>query len=105
MYNILTRILIFFCISAILVGAFFLWYTPLIKVNEELHCTLLETQKKLQAQNELYFQLSDEIYQLKNNPRRLEKYIREGFRCSKPEETVFVFKNTLPPFNAEVATE
>ncbi len=95
MYTILIRLLVFFCLSAILAGAFF-WCTPLIKLNEEMHRALLNAELELDMANETYLKLAEELAQIQFNPRKVEKYVREGFRYAKPDETVFIFETVRP---------
>ncbi len=95
MYTILTRLLVFFCLSTVLAGAFF-WCTPLIKLNEEMHRALLNAELELDMANETYSKLAEELAQIQVNPRKVEKHVREGFRYAKPNETVFIFETVRP---------
>lgn len=95
MYTILTRLLVFFCLSAVLAAAFF-WYTPLIKLNEEMHRALMNAELELDMASETYLKLAEELAQIQVNPRKVEKYVREGFRYAKQNETVFIFETLRP---------
>lgn len=95
MYTILTRLLVFFCLSAVLSGAFF-WCTPLIKLNEEMHRALMNAELELDMASETYLKLAEELAQIQVNPRKVEKYVREGFRYAKQNETVFIFETLRP---------
>lgn len=91
MYVILTRFLVFLCFAIVIGGAFF-WYTPIIKQNEEMHRQLMNAEKNLNAENENYSRLSEEIVLIQTNPRHVEKIVREGYRYARPGETVFIFE-------------
>jgi cell division protein FtsB len=72
--------------------AVFFWYLPLFEQNERMRrqVHLLETQvvREQQISNQLTVAISD----LRNDPKTVERMVREKLGYAKPGETVIFFE-------------
>ena len=56
----------------------------------------MNAELELDLANETYLKLAEELAQIQDTPRKVEKYVREGFRYAKPDETIFIFETVRP---------
>jgi cell division protein FtsB len=93
-WNNLTRAVIFLLFMAGLSLVFF-WYLPLIQQNQRYRKELLALDTKIQEQERLSRQLKSSIDAVQNDPRTLERLVREKLGYARTNETVIRFQ--APP--------
>src|SRR6266436_5655509 len=91
----LTKAVIFMLFLAGLLGVFF-WYLPLIRQNQRYRDGILALDLKIQEQEKLSRQLKASIDSVQNDPRTLERLVREKLGYARTNETIIHF---LPPPN------
>ena len=74
-----------------LLGVFF-WYLPLIRQNQRYRDAILALDTKIQGQEKLSRQLKSSIDAVQNDPRTLERLVREKLGYAKTNETVIRFQ-------------
>lgn len=90
----LTRAVIFlFALAGVLMVA--LWYLPLIRQNELLRKESLRLDARIQKEKETRKQLSASIETLQNDPRAVERLVRERLGYGKPGEILVRFQDLL----------
>lgn len=87
----LTRVVIFLLLIAAVLGIA-LWYSPVIKKNENMRKQRLELDKKLEKETETSKKLDASIKALQD-PRTVERLAREKLSYAKPGETVIHFES------------
>jgi len=87
----LTKAVIFMLFVAGLLGVFF-WYLPLIRQNQRYRDGILALDMKIQQQEKLSRQLKASIDAVQNDPRTLERLVREKLGYAKTNETVIRFQ-------------
>jgi hypothetical protein len=96
----LTRVVICLLLIAGLAGIG-VWYLPLIRQNERMRKAVLELDLKVQKELEAKKKLLADIEAINNNPKRVERLIREKMSYGKPGETIIKFgepsTNRVPP--------
>ena len=90
-WNNLTRAVIFLLFVAGLLIVF-LWYLPLIQQNQRYRKDILALDTKIQAQERLSRQLKSSIDAVQNDPRTLERLVREKLGYARTNETVIRFQ-------------
>ena len=93
-WNKLTRVVIVLCLVAGLMGIG-LWYLPLIRQNERMRREVQRLDTQIQKEDESSKQLKTSIDALRNDPKAVERLIREKLGYAKPGETVVRFEE--PP--------
>lgn len=87
----LTQLVIVLLFLAFMIGVFF-WYLPLIHQNErmrkQLHLLEMQVAREQQASN----QLTASISNLRNDPKTVERMVREKLGYARPGETVIYFE-------------
>lgn len=86
----LTRVVIFLIVAAILVGVV-ACYWPVMQQNERMRKMLMQLDQEIQRQQNIERELRASIEALRNDPRTVERLLREA-GYSKPGETVFRFE-------------
>jgi hypothetical protein len=95
----LTRVVIFLLLVAGALAVFVL-YLPLIRHNERLRKEILRLEAQIQKQEDTMKQLKGSRDALLNDPKALERLVRERLRYAKPGETVVLFE---PPVTNQFA--
>jgi cell division protein FtsB len=76
-------------------------YLPLIQENARMRAQILKLDQQLQDEQKKSEQLQVQIDALRNDPKTLERLVREKLGYAKPGETVIYFEppatNTPPP--------
>ena len=90
-WNNLTRAVIFLLFVAGLLIVF-LWYQPLIQQNQRYRKDILALDTKIQAQERISRQLKSSIDAVQNDPRTLERLVREKLGYARTNETVIRFQ-------------
>lgn len=96
-WNKLTRVVVFLLLLAVLVGIG-VWYHPLIRQNENFRKKIEQLDTDLQKEKEIKRQYEEEIRTLRDDPKAVERLIREKLGYAKPGETVIRFEE--PPTNS-----
>src|SRR5215470_4728677 len=95
----LTRVAVFllFIAGLLLVSV---WYLPLIQRNERMRKEILRLDNQIQKEEEKARQGKAAYDALRNDPKTVERLVRERLGYVKPGETVFRFEepatNTAP---------
>jgi len=90
----LTKGVIFLLFVAGLLMVFF-WYLPLIQQNQRYRKEILALDQKIQEQEKLARQLKGSIDAVQNDPRTLERLVREKLGYARTNETVIRFQPSL----------
>ncbi len=77
--------------------AVFFWYLPLIQQNQRYRKEILGLDLKIQAQERLARQLRASIAAVQNDPRTLERLVREKLGYARTNETVIHFQAPAAP--------
>jgi len=91
----LSKGVIFLLVVAGLLAVFF-WYLPLIQQNQRYRKDILGLDLKIQAQERLARQLRASIDAVQNDPRTLERLVREKLGYARTNETVIHFQSLAP---------
>jgi cell division protein FtsB len=67
-------------------------YLPLIQQNERMRREILRLDAQLQKEEEKSRQLKTEIEALRNDPKTIERLMREKLGYTRPDETVVRFE-------------
>ena len=67
-------------------------YLPLIQQNERMRREVLRLDAQLQKEEEKSKQLKTEIEALRNDPKTIERLMREKLGYARPDETVVRFE-------------
>jgi cell division protein FtsB len=67
-------------------------YLPLIQQNERMRREVLRLDAQLQKEEEKSRQLKTEIEALRNDPKTIERLVREKLGYARPDETVVRFE-------------
>jgi cell division protein FtsB len=67
-------------------------YLPLIQQNERMRREILRLDAQLQKEEEKSRQLKTEIDALRNDPKTIERLMREKLGYARPDETVVRFE-------------
>lgn len=88
----LTRFVIglLFVAAVVAVGV---WYLPLIKQNENYRREVMRLEAQVQKELETKRQLSASLEALRNDPKAVERLVREKLGYAKPGETVIRFED------------
>lgn len=78
---------------ACLLGVFF-WYLPVFQQNARMRHRIMEIEAQIAAETAARDQLKTAIWNLRNDPKTIERLAREKLGYAKPGETVIYF---LPP--------
>src|SRR2546423_6774603 len=93
-WNSLTKGVIFLLFLAGLLMVFF-WYLPLIQQNQRFRKEILALDQKIQEQKKLDRKLRASIDAVQNDPRTLERLVREKLGYARTNETVTRFRVPL----------
>ena len=69
-----------------------MYYLPLIHQNERMRREILRLDVQLQKEEEKSRQLKTEIEVLRNDPKTIERLMREKLGYARPDETVVRFE-------------
>ncbi len=91
-WSALTKIVVGLVVLAVLllIG---MCYLPLIHQNERMQTENLRLQRELEKESEKSRQLQAQIDALRNDPKTIERLMREKLGYAKPDETVVRFEN------------
>ncbi len=92
----LSKGVIFLLVVAGMLAVFF-WYLPLIQQNQRYRKEILGLDLKIQAQERLARQLRASIAAVQNDPRTLERLVREKLGYARTNETVIHFQAPAAP--------
>ncbi len=96
----LTRVVIGLLLLAFLV-AVGVWYLPLIRQNEAMRREVMRLDDQVKKEAETKRQLNAAVESLSNDPKAIERLVREKLGYAKPGETVIRFEetptNSAPP--------
>src|SRR4051794_13519263 len=95
-WDTLSRAVICLLVVAGLLGVF-VWYLPLIRQNQRYRKEILALDGKIQEQERIARQLKASIDSVQNDPRTLERLVRERLGYARTNETVIRFQ--APPAN------
>src|SRR6266480_6949026 len=90
-WQTLTRAVIFLLFVAGLLSVFF-WYLPLIQQNQRYRKEILAMDVKIREQERLSRQLKASIDAVQNDPRTLERLVREKLGYARTNESVIRFQ-------------
>ena len=79
------------CLLAGLV-AIGVWYLPLIRQNERMRSEVLRLDREVAKEAETRKQLNASVESLNNDPKAVERLVRESIGLAKPGETVIRFE-------------
>lgn len=87
----LTRLVLFLLfIAGLLIVA--VWYLPLIKKNERMRQQILRLDAQIQKETQVARQLKTSIDSLRNDPKAIERQVRERLGYARPGETVIRYE-------------
>ena len=86
----LNRLVIFLLLLALVIGVV-IWYLPVIKNNEALRKEILHLASQVRQEDELARRLDLKIKALCNDPKAVERVVREKLGYVKPGETMIRF--------------
>ena len=89
-WDVLTRLAaaLFFVALVVLV---YYWYRPMIEKNRRYRQEVLSLEVKIEAEERLKRQYRDAIESLQNDPRTVERLVRETHGYARTNETVIRF--------------
>jgi cell division protein FtsB len=87
----LRRLVVLLLFVAALLGVI-VWYLPLINQNEHVRQAILEKEFQIRQEEARGRQLDSAIRALRNEPRAVERAVREKLGYIKPGETRFQFE-------------
>jgi cell division protein FtsB len=90
----LTKVVVGLVVLAILL-LMGMCYLPLIQQNERMRREILRLDVQLQKEEAKSKQLKSEIDALRNDPKTVERLMREKLGYAKPDETVVRFEPTV----------
>jgi len=90
----LNRLVVILLLLAVALGVV-IWYLPVIKNNEALRKEILTLTAQVRLEEELAKRLHLKIRALQNDPKALERVVREKLGYIKPGETMIRFVNPL----------
>ena len=93
-WQTLTRAVMFLLGVAFLLGLF-LWYLPLIQKNERFRNEIMALDAKTQAEERLAKQLHSSMDAVQNDPRTLERLVRERLGYARTNESVIRFQGPV----------
>jgi cell division protein FtsB len=86
----LNRLVMALLLVAVVVGVA-IWYLPVIKNNEAMRKEILDLTAQVRQEEEIARRLEARIKALKNDPKALERVVREKLGYVKPGETMIRF--------------
>ena len=90
----LTRVVICLLLAAGLAGIG-VWYLPLIQQNERYRKRLMELDLEVQKELDAKKHLNASLEALSNDPKAVERLVREKLGYAKPGETVVRFEEAV----------
>ena len=79
-------------IIACLLGVFF-WYLPVFQQNARMRKQILELEEQVKSAEVTQQQLTASIRALKEDPKTVERVVRQKLGYAKPGETVIYFES------------
>ncbi len=95
----LNRLVVFLLFLAGLLGVF-CWYLPLIETNKRYRQEILDLDAKIRDQEKVKRSQKASLYAIQNDPRTLERLIREKLGYGRSNETVIRFEPSVSPNTA-----
>jgi cell division protein FtsB len=93
-WQALTKAVIFLLVVAALLYVFY-WYLPLIQQNQRFRKDIMALDAKIQAEERHARQLRSSIDAVQNDPRTLERLVRERLGFAKTNESVIRFQGPV----------
>jgi cell division protein FtsB len=91
-WGLLTKGVIFLLLLAVLVAVGF-WYLPLIQRNERMRAEILRLEAQIKDQEEKGREMRAQIESLQNDPKAIERIVREKIGFARSNETVIRFES------------
>lgn len=82
-------------VLACLLGIFF-WYLPVFQQNARMRQHIIELEEQIKTEEAARDQLKAALWNLRNDPKTVERLAREKLGFSKPDETVIYFLPAEP---------
>jgi len=98
LWDKLSKVVIFLLFVAALTAVFF-WYLPLIQWNQNYRKRLLSYDAEIGRQEKVSHQLKVSIDAMQNDPKTVERLVRERLGWAKPGEMVVRFQGTAAGAN------
>ncbi len=92
----LNRLVVMLLFVAGLLGVFF-WYLPLIERNKRYRAEILDLDAQIQDQLRIQHRQKAAILAVQNDPRTIERLVREKLGYAKTNETVIRFEAPVTP--------
>ena len=86
----LNQLVVYLLLLALAVGIV-VWYLPVIKHNEALRKEILHFTSQVRQEEEIARRLEARIKAIKNDPKTVERVVREKLGYVKPGETMIRF--------------
>jgi cell division protein FtsB len=93
LWHRLSQLVMGLIVLACLLGIFF-WYLPVFQQNARMRQHIMELEEQIRTEEAARDQLKAALWNLRNDPKTIERLAREKLGYSKPGETVIFF---LPP--------
>jgi cell division protein FtsB len=87
----LTQLMMTLLFVAFLIGVFF-WYLPLFQQNERMRRQTHFLELQVAGEQQISNRLSAAIANLRNDPKTVERMVREKLGYARPGETVIYFE-------------
>ena len=78
-------------VAACLLGVFF-WYLPVFQQNERMRQQIITLENEVKAEEQKQAQLQTAIFNLRDDPKTVERLAREKLGYAKPGEMVIFFE-------------
>ncbi len=91
----MSQFVIVLIVAACLLGVFF-WYLPVFDLNERFRQKILTLESEVQAEEQRKADLQTAIRNLREDPKTVERLVREKLGYAKPGEMVIVFEKQKP---------
>lgn len=93
-WDVLTRLVVALLFVALVVVVYY-WYRPQIEKNRRFRHDILALDKQIEAEEKLYRQNTAAIDSLQNDPRTVERLVREKLGYARSNETVIRFESPV----------
>lgn len=82
-------------VLACLLGIFF-WYLPVFQQNARMRQHIMALEELIKTEEAARDQLKTSLWNLRNDPKTIERLAREKLGYAKPGETVIYFSPSAP---------
>ena len=94
LWHRLTQVMVGLLVVSFLIGVFF-WYLPLFQQNERMRKQTHLLEMQVAREQQISNQLASAINNLRNDPKTVERMVREKLGYAKPGETVIYFEPAI----------